>query len=62
MYILVFIFGMLMGCLIVLAICAAILDDDIQQLEQAELDEITVMDAKLEDMFKEEVKRNNVDA
>ena len=62
MFILVFLFGMFLGAMVVLAIWAATLDDEIKKLERAELDDIAYMDATLEDMFNEEVKRNNVDA
>ena len=55
-----FIAGLLIGAQIVVVFWMLSVDREIRRLEKADLDEITYQDALLEEMYEEEVKRNNV--
>ena len=60
MSILSFIAGAIIGAQIVVVFWMFSVDREIRRLEKADLDEITYQDALLEEMYEEEVKRNNV--
>ena len=62
MSILSFIAGAIIGAQIVVVFWMFSVDREIRRLEKADLDEITYQDALLEEMYEEEVKKNNVNA
>ena len=62
MSLLSFIAGLLIGAQIVVVFWMFSVDREIRRLEKADLDEIAYQDALLEEIFNEEVKRNNVTA
>lgn len=57
-----FIAGLLLGAQIVVVFWMLSVDREIRRLEKADLDEIAYQDALLEEMYEEEVKKNNVNA
>ena len=57
-----FIAGLIIGAQIVVVFWMFSVDREIRRLEKADLDEIAYQDALLEEMYDEEVKRNNGNA
>ena len=62
MTLLSFVAGILIGAQIVVVYWIFSVDREIRRLEKADLDEIAYQDALLEEMYDEEVKRDNVNA
>lgn len=62
MSLLSFIAGLIIGAQIVVVFWMFSVDHEIRRLEKADLDEIAYQDALLEEMYEEEVKRQNVNA
>ena len=62
MSLLSFIAGMIIGAQIVVVFWMFSVDREIRRLEKSDLDEIAYQDALLEEMYEEEVKRQNVNA
>lgn len=62
MSVLSFIAGLIIGAQIVVVFWMFSVDREIRRLEKADLDEIAYQDALLEEMYAEEVKKNNGNA